>query len=222
MISALNAEIAASFRDGGDWCDLEKAQTLAALIVGLRPRVVVEIGVWMGGSMVPMLMALRALSVLDAQAGRRPVARRAVAIDAWSREASVAGQEAKDAEWWGQVDHEAAYQAFLGRLERHGLACDVLRQSSGSAEVPRGIGLLHVDGNHADQAALDTQRFAPAVHLGGILVMDDLHWRGGHVQRARGIASFLGFHEVYPLGTGVVMQRTSYGTQKMIPSSMTK
>lgn len=217
MISALHAEIAASYRDGGDWCDLEKAQTLAAIIIGIRPRVVVEIGVWMGGSMVPMLMAIRALGILDAQAKRLPSYRRAVAIDAWSREASIVGQEAGDAEWWSLVDHEAAYKTFLGRLERHGLSCDIVRQPSGSAEVPRNIGLLHIDGNHADQAARDTERFAPAIHLGGILVMDDLHWQGGHVQQARKIAASLGFNEIYPLGTGIVMQRHSYGIQRVIP-----
>jgi predicted O-methyltransferase YrrM len=66
------------------WCSLEKATTLAAIITGLRPKVVVELGVWMGGSAIPMAIALHAV-------GKGQL----VAIDAWSTEASVSGQEAE-------------------------------------------------------------------------------------------------------------------------------
>ncbi len=41
----------------------------------------------------------------------------------------------------------------------------------------------------------------------GILVLDDLTWAGGHVQQARDVAIDLGFRDLYPLGTGVVMRR---------------
>ena len=54
----------------------------------------------------------------------------------------------------------------------------------------------------------DVVRFGKKVVPGGILVLDDLDWAGGHVQAARDVAVHLGFRSLYPLGTGIVMQRT--------------
>lgn len=61
MISlrSLLDEIARCLPEGGEWCTLDKAETLAAMIVAARPRLVVEIGVWEGGSLIPMLLALQ-------------------------------------------------------------------------------------------------------------------------------------------------------------------
>jgi len=206
---ALMVEIRAVLKEGGEWCDLEKAHALAAIVLALRPRVVCEIGVWMGGSLVPIALALRALRDLDIAAGREAIHRRAIAIDPWAKEASCAGQEGADQEWWASVDHDAALAAFRGRLDRHGLAeiVEVVRARSDDAPVPGHVGLLHIDGNHAEQATRDVARFARSVTPGGILVLDDLSWHGGHVRAARDLAESFGFRELYPLGTGIVMQR---------------
>lgn len=206
MIDQLMTRIAEVLREGGEWCGLAKAQTLAAIVVGARPRIVCEVGVWTGGSLIPMLLALRAVDELE---GRSAPRRKAVAIDAWSRGESTAGQSGADLAWWREVDHDAALHAFLGRLETHGLApwCDVVRAPSDRAPVPEGVELLHLDGNHGAQAIGDVERFGSAVLPGGILVLDDLDWEGGHVRRARDRALALGFVERYPLGTGCVLQR---------------
>jgi len=199
----LFCEIERVLPEGGAWCDKEKACTLAAMIVGERPELVVEIGVWQGGSLIPMLLALRHVNH-----------GRAIAIDPWLPAASIDGQITEaDRKWWGHVDHEAAYAKFLDRLTRHDLRhlCAVVHASSNDAPVPHGIGLLHVDGNHGEQAVADVARFASAVRLGGVLVLDDLHWSGGGVERAYALAERLGFVELYPLGTGCVMRRLRIG-----------
>ena len=203
----LLAQIEICLPEGGQWCSLEKAQTLAALIVGLRPRTVVEIGVWMGGSLVPMLLALK-----YNRAGR------AIAIDPWSPDASRAGEAPENAQWWGSIDHELALRTFADRLAKHDVAsyCEVWRQRSDDATPPAPIDLLHVDGNHSDQAVRDVLRFAPGVRGGGILVLDDVGWIGGHVSRALEHARSLGFTELYPLGTGIVLQRGVF-TQPAVP-----
>ena len=205
----LMSDIDRCLPEGGNWCGLEKAHTMAALVIGLRPRVICEIGVWMGGSLIPMTLALRALRDLEREAGRDPIARKAIAIDPWAPAASCAGQDPDNVSWWGSVDHDAAMRAFLARLDEHQLRdlCEVVRMSSDDAPVPNSIDILHVDGNHADQARRDVERFAPAVPPGGILVLDDLAWSGDHVRRALDLAVDLGFSELYPLGTGVVMRR---------------
>jgi predicted O-methyltransferase YrrM len=213
MIARLMSRISETYQEGGDWCSLEKAQTLAAIVIALRPTVICEIGVWMGGSLIPMAMALRALREVDEDAGRHTKDHRVIAIDAWSAEDSCVGQGEADAAWWATVDHEGALSTFRKRLAQHGLAeiCQVVQTRSDDAPVPASIDLLHVDGNHADQALRDVVRFAPAVPVGGILVLDDVFWHGGHVRRAYALAEETGFRPLYPLGTGTVMQRASRG-----------
>ncbi len=207
----LMAEIARVLRDGGDWCDGVKAQTLAALVLGLRPRVICEVGVWIGGSMIPMLLALRTVEEIELAAGRPAIRRQAIAVDAWSAEASCAGQEDADRAWWSAQSHEDARQTFLHRLTRHDVArlCDVVHARSSDAPVPPAIGLLHLDGNHGAEAVRDVDRFAGNVEAGGILVLDDLDWAGGHVAEARDRARGLGFRDLFPLGTGIVLQRVA-------------
>ena len=189
--------------DGAGWCSLEKATTLAGIIFGLRPAIVVELGVWMGGSAIPMAIALRQIA-----------AGCLIAVDAWSAEASVAGQEEVHSTWWGekmgQDGHARAYATFMARLQAHSITaerCTVIRKRTDEAVVPAVIDVLHHDANHGPQAVADIERWAPAVRAGGLLVIDDIGWAGGHVVRARDRALELGFVELYPLGTGCVMQR---------------
>lgn len=209
-IGALMLQIQRTYKEGGDWCSLDKAQALASIVVAIRPRILCEVGVWMGGSLVPMLMALRTLEQIEQATHGISTKRRAIAIDAWSNEASVVGQSNDDLRWWGGVDHEAALFSFMARLEKHGLGalCDVIRAPSDRANVDRTIDLLHIDGNHAEQAVRDVMKFGSKVTPGGIMVLDDLDWKGGHVETARDHAVNMGFRALYPLGTGIVMQRT--------------
>jgi len=202
----LRREIEDAAPEGGDWCDVDKAVQLASLVLEHRPEVVVELGVWRGGSAIPIAIALRYLGVGQL-----------VAIDAWDVEASVAGQEGVNATWWrslGDEGHELAHQTFLRRLEKHAIEpyrCEVLRQRSDEAAVPFTIDILHHDANHGPQVVVDVERWAPSVRVGGLLILNDLGWPGGHVRRARDRALELGFVEQYPLGAGVVMLRRSLG-----------
>lgn len=183
--------------EGGTWCTVEKAQTLAAIVVALRPQRIVELGVWQGGSLIPMLLALQHLQI-----------GMGVAIDPWAAPASVVGQTEENKKWWNAVDHEAAFEVFRARLARHKLLdlCAIVRRTTDEAP-PMGSDLLHVDANHGEQAIRDVERFAPRVSIGGILVLDDLDWEGGHVRRAHAVAKTLGFVDMYPLGSGVAMRR---------------
>jgi len=209
--------------DGGDWCDLHKAHTLAALVLALRPRVIVEIGVWMGGSLVPMALALQWLDAHAAPALERLEQRGKIyGIDPWSPVASVAGEDdATNVAWWSGVDHETAYTKLLLRIADLGLApyVGIARITSDDFEpsilgampgvVGCGIDLIHIDGNHTEQAHRDAKRYLPHVRVGGIVVFDDVGWGGGGVARGVEWAREHGFVDLYALGTGLVMQRVA-------------
>ena len=53
----------------------------------------------------------------------------------------------------------------------------------------------------------DIARWAPAVRVGGFLIVDDIDWPGNHVRRACDHALELGFVELYTLDKGCVLQR---------------
>lgn len=182
-----------------EWCLPDKAGTLAALVIALRPALTIELGVWQGASLIPMALAHRAIGH-----------GRIVAVDPWDAKASIEGQiNPEDVKWWGQVDHEKAYQRFLAVLSEEGLSqyVEVVRMRSDEYMPPDNIGLWHADGNHSDQAVRDVQRFIPKMASGGIAVLDDYGWAGGGVRKACLALESAGWKELYALGTGGVWQR---------------
>lgn len=181
------------------WCSVEKAQTLAALVVALRPQTSVEIGVFGGRSFFPLALAHHKIGCGTV-----------LGIDPWEAEASAAGQDPANAEWWrASVDYEVIYQDFMRRIGSLGVAdrAIVARKKSDDVEPPATIGLLHVDGNHGEQAMRDVRRFSPHVSAGGVCILDDLDWGGGAVRASEKFLLSNGFKMLYPLGTGAAYQR---------------
>jgi predicted O-methyltransferase YrrM len=69
----------------------------------------------------------------------------------------------------------------LRQVEQRELAayCRLDRRTSAdaAADIPPGIELLHIDGNHdRDAVASDLALYLPKMRLGGIVVMDDVSW----------------------------------------------
>lgn len=181
------------------WCIPEKACDFAAIILSLRPLVSVEVGVWGGRGSLSMAMAHRFI-------GRGKV----VAIDPWSAPASIIGQGSADAAWWGdQQKHDIVYGRFIANIEslRLQTCIEVRKERSDSVDVPTGIGLCVLDGNHSDQAIADVQRFAPNVVVGGIVYLDDLNWSTGSVGRAADKLLKMGFVRIFDRDEGAFFQR---------------
>lgn len=180
------------------WCPPEKAEALAAMVVALRPRVSVEIGIYGGSSFIPIALAHK-------ENGNGI----ALGIDPWSEQASVAGEAPEHVAWWGKQNHEQIYQGFMAAINRLELQpfIKIARQTSDAAVAPAVIDLLHIDGNHTEQAVRDVAHFATRVRAGGLCVMDDLNWGSGGVKRAETRLLALGFKLLYALGTGAVYQR---------------
>jgi predicted O-methyltransferase YrrM len=185
------------------WCSIDKALDLAAVVIALRPKIIVEIGVFGGKSLLPMAMACESIG-----------AGVVIGIDPWSNAASSEGYTGENAQWWGKLNHEEIYHSFMGNIARLALKNRVAieRAKSDAAAVPATIDLLHVDGQHTEQAIRDVNRFAANVRVGGIVCMDDINWTNdGRAEVAKAVDALkaLGFVELYPSGTGAFFQRVS-------------
>jgi hypothetical protein len=185
----------------GGWASPERCCQLAATVVAIRPLVTVEIGVWMGRQSLSCALAHKFI-------GRGKV----WAVDPWSGKAAAAGQDAVNAEWWGeQAKHDLAYQQFGEAAKRLGVEefLHVQRATSDEATTPEAIGLLLVDGNHGEQAIKDVERWAPLVVRGGVVFLDDLNWSGGAVTEAGNRLLKQGFAPITAFDEGVFYQRAS-------------
>lgn len=173
------------------WCPVQKALELAAVVIALRPKMVLETGVWGGRSLLPMALACEAI-------GSGVV----IGIDPWSPSASTEGYTEKNAEWWSQQDHQRVYEGFMGHVGRLGLKNRVAveRAKSDDAAVPAVLDLVHLDSQHTEMAVREVRKFAANVRIGGVVCLDDLGWVNDgvpHVAQAVDELLKMGFVELH-------------------------
>jgi cephalosporin hydroxylase len=180
------------------WASYEKAMAMSSIVLAMRCKVIVEIGIWYGRSFLPAAISQQA--TVDGGV--------AFAIDSWKASESVAGQVSKaDQDWWNREQiHEQAYDSFRSSVQSLNLKnVQIKRMSSAEVDLGKlaeGIGLLHIDGNHGKQVLEDVRKFAPMVKPGGFIIMDDLQWTGGSVRQAAGMLPEMGFVELYRILQG--------------------
>ncbi len=173
------------------WCPLPKALDLAMLVFTLRPRVIVETGVYGGKSFFPMALACKELNHGVVHG-----------IDGWNVVDSTEGYVGENLAWWGKLDHEAIFQSFMGNMARLDVSkfCHVHRQNSDAAPVPDVIDIFHSDSQHSEVVLREIERYGKKVRRGGVIVLDDLGWLNGsqcHVGQAVEKLLSSGFIELY-------------------------
>ena len=104
------------------------------------------------------------------------------AIDAWTPEASGEGtQDQANRDWWDNQDYHAAMGSFLNSIENFNVVnvvTVVINRSEDCMEfIPMHIDVLHIDGNHTPEKAVqDVELYLPRVKPGGWVIMDDSKW----------------------------------------------
>ena len=161
------------------WCTPEKARDLMRTVLEEKPKVVVEIGVFAGKSLFALGAAMEEIKSDGKVYG----------IEPWNNVACAQGYDLEDPnrKWWeglnmGQIERAFyAVRTYLNLGER----VVVLKTKSSNAvekfrELHRAgtpIDLLHIDGNHSEEASTsDVDLFMPLVKPGGVVFMDDLNW----------------------------------------------
>lgn len=167
------------------WCSIEKACALAGLVLATKPKVIIEIGVWAGRSLLPMAWAVKE--------NRQGLV---IGIDPYDPQQSSKDEFGDHEKWWVAQDHKAIQRTFESFIKRFGLNDVVSLEVMPSDKFkPVPCELLHIDGSHTEQAVRDAERFGPMVPLGGIAVFDDIMWVGGSVLRAIDCLEAQGFVE---------------------------
>ena len=153
------------------WCWEEKAIAMVELILAKRPKLIVEIGVFGGKSLIPQAMACELM-------GQGVV----VGIDPWKKESAVEGSnDPVNNEWWDKLDLDDILKGCSKAIWQHGLdnRCLLMR---GGAEACRHvitspIDILHIDGNHSEEVSTrDVGHWFPKVKQGGHIWFDDFDW----------------------------------------------
>lgn len=183
------------------WCPVEKSIRMGAIVLALNSKVSVEIGVYGGRSFMGMALAHKAMGT-----------GLLIGIDPWKNDAAMAGYDGANREFWQRNPLEQIYRDFMALIYSTGTqnVTKILREKSDDVLPESEIDVLHVDGQHTEQAVTDVKRFAANVRIGGIVIMDDLSWTNGKdlpVLRASKALEALGFQVLYSLGTGGVFQR---------------
>jgi hypothetical protein len=100
-------------------------------------------------------------------------------IDPWSTQSSAEGLDGVNKEWWSKIDHQAIYQGLVDKITEFGLNEQIvlIRDTSAHTNVIPNIDVLHIDGNHSEEASmLDALKWVPQVKKGGLIIFDDINW----------------------------------------------
>lgn len=153
------------------WTTPEKGIELVNLILKEKPKVVVELGVFGGRSLIAMALALRANG-----------AGKAFGVDPWRLQVAIEGEgDPENIKWWtNNVNLHEIHRGCMEAIWRLGLeewAVVVRGASQHVKQLFPMIDLLHIDGNHSELASCrDVENFVPRVPSGKWVVFDDTNW----------------------------------------------
>ena len=152
---------------------------LSRAVQECSPRIVVEVGVWKGGSVLTMAEEARRLG-LDTCI---------IAVDTWLG----ASEHWMDRQWFESLRIEAGYptlyRTFMANIIDRDLCdyvvplpLDSLNAAAVLAHNAIGADVIHIDGGHDyDSVTADLKVWWPKLREGGVLLGDDYHPEGVEV-----------------------------------------
>lgn len=154
------------------WCSKEKAISFIDLVLEIKPKICVEIGVFGGSSLFTVASALKFL-------GQGLI----IGIDPWDKMECIKHLDSPngeaDLEWWDRVNLAHIYKSYLNMLKIYELNeyTSTMKTTAEKAASEMGtisIDILHIDGNHSEIASTqDVTLYLPKVRSGGYIFMDD-------------------------------------------------
>ena len=169
------------------WCSHQKASILLDIILAIKPKTIVEIGVWGGKSLLPMGYALKVF-------GKGKI----YGIDPWDNEASLEGvMHESNIAYWSHIDHNGVLKRLMEVIQQYELEdnIELIRCSSADAPPIQDIEILHIDGNHSEVTSyIDVTKWVPLVRKGGWIIFDDMNWFENGVTTTGRAVEYLNTH----------------------------
>ena len=85
-----------------------------------------------------------------------------------------------------------------------------IKETSDAGPEIKNISMLHIDGQHTEQAIRDAKKYASQVVLNGYCIVDDVDW--GVVKNVPEILEKLGFVHVHSVDTAAIYKKLCYRT----------
>jgi hypothetical protein len=169
---------------------------LSDTVASLRPTVIVEIGVWKGGSTVFMATEVK----------KRALSSVVIAVDTWlgSSEHWVGNS---NADLCFVNGYPALYYKFLSNVIHAEVADYVLPlpvDSLNAAQILRSLnvnpGMIHLDGGHDyESVTADLRAWWPVLAPGGMLIGDDYYADGTWATVRAAFDDFFAAHKLVPI-----------------------
>jgi len=165
----LKEEVKESLKNS--WCSDAKIDLLMDLTHRIRPSICVEVGAFVGSSVLPVAVTLKYLTI-----GKM------YAVDAWSNQVAVKYLADDDAnkKWWSELDLNNVQRTFEDMIASWGLenfCVEICQSSELAAEfIPDNIDFLHLDGDFSEMGSLrDVQVYVPKVRSGGYILLSNFY-----------------------------------------------
>jgi len=153
------------------WCSEEKSLSFLDLVLETKPKLCVEIGVFGGASLVPVICALKFL-----KAGI------VIGIDPWDVSECIRHldmlEDKEHIEWWSKLKMRDIYYNFIDKLILYDLEehCKLILKTSQEAafDITSPIDILHIDGHRSEKVTMqDVKIYFPKVSPGGYIWLGD-------------------------------------------------
>jgi predicted O-methyltransferase YrrM len=152
------------------WCSKEKAINFIDLVLKVKPKVCVEIGVFGGSSLFPVASALkfREEGVV-------------IGIDPWDKLECIRNlslkEDEKHLDWWSKIPMDSVYQSYLSMLKRYELEkyCKTIKKTAEkTAHEIHEIDILYMDAIYSEKKAEEILNlYLPKVRSGGYVWLND-------------------------------------------------
>jgi Cephalosporin hydroxylase. len=172
-VDALKQRVCKTLPSLEGWCSEEKAIHFIDLVLETKPDLCVEIGVFGGSSLYPVVSALKFL--------KKGVV---IGIDPWDRLECIQYfdpvEDKANIEWWGLLDLNKVYESYQNVLRKYALEkyCITIKKTAEKAAAEVGtIDILYIDGNHSEvMSTKDVTLYLPKVRSGGYIWINDTLW----------------------------------------------
>lgn len=180
------------YKDIHGWCSIEKANKMMEVVTKCNPKLILELGVFGGRSLLALAIASKNVNNTS----------KVIGVDAWNKLSALEGiNDNANNEWWSKIDYDMMYNYTIELMKKHNVDNIVELWKSKSCDVANkflinSIDIIHQDSNHSEETSTnEVELYWDKVIPGGYWIFDDTNWET--TQRAQHLLESKGYTEIY-------------------------